>query len=142
VLQIDRRQFQRIDQTLVRQKIDRAMARAVPVFEEFSAEERSAFVEDSLSGAAAHGLRTEQGLASYALALWFLAPGFEQRSRYLSPLLQSRFPELRKVYAMNEWVHALLGNPADTAGADDRLKQAFRFTHAWGEGQWRTVRRQ
>jgi hypothetical protein len=118
------------------------MARAVPAFEGLSTEERSAFVADSLSRAAAHGLRTEQAFASSVLALWFLAPGFEQRSRYLGPLLQSRFPELRKVYAMNEWVHALLGNPADTAGADDRLKQAFRFTHSWGEAQGRTVRSQ
>lgn len=84
--------------------------------------------------AQALGLSSEQGIASYALAAWFLGPGFVDRSRYLRQLLASPYPEVRKVHALNEWVHALLGKPQDEAGADQALRQAFFSTAAWGVG--------
>ncbi len=84
--------------------------------------------------AQALGLRSEQGIASYALAAWFLGPGFVDRSRYLRQLLASPYPEVRKVHALNEWVHALLGKPQDEETADQALRQAFFSTTAWGVG--------
>ena len=109
------------------------MRRSLPEFDSLSAESRTAFVDACQEGAAACGLVTEQGVASYCLAAWFLEPGFEKKSRYLQALLDSAFPEVRKVYAMNEWAHVLIGNPSDMAAADAALKQAFYGTAAWGQ---------
>jgi hypothetical protein len=33
---------------------------------------------------------------------------------------------------MNEWVHALIGDPANISGADQKLRQALELTAAWG----------
>jgi hypothetical protein len=61
--------------------------------------------------------------------------GFERQSRHLQALLNSTLPEVRKVYAMNEWVHTLLGAPEDIERADEALKQAFYRTAAWGRSE-------
>jgi hypothetical protein len=120
-------------QALLTSKVERALRRAVPEFAALEPADRAAFLTDALHDAQAGGLRTEQGAGAWALALWFLGPGFEARSRFLRPLLQSQAPEPRKVYALAEWTHALLGQPQDEAGADQVLKEAFYRTDAWGE---------
>lgn len=120
-------------QALLASKLERALRRAVPEFAALERADRDAFLTDALHDAQAAGLRTEQGAGAWALALWYLGPGFEARSRFLRPLLQSQAPEPRKVYALAEWTHALLGEPQDEAGADQVLKEAFYRAEAWGE---------
>jgi hypothetical protein len=39
---------------------------------------------------------------------------------------------VRKVHAINEWVHTLLGDPEDVTSADEKLKQALYRTESWG----------
>jgi hypothetical protein len=121
-----------IARSIFLEKLNAALTRDVPAFSELEQEARVDFLVDVLFTAEANGLKTEQGVASYALAAWWLGFGFESRSRYLQVLLKSHFPEFRKVYAMNEWVHATLGEPQNTAMTDERLKQAFYRTAAWG----------
>jgi hypothetical protein len=113
-------------------KLAGAMERAVPAFAQLSTESRAEFLDACQGAATARGLLTEQGIAAYALAAWFLEPGFEEKSQYLVALLDSDFPEARKVHAMNEWVHVLLGEPGNLAAADEALKSAFYRTGAWG----------
>jgi len=40
---------------------------------------------------------TEQGIASYALAVWWLGLDFEEASEALKALLECNYPEVRKV---------------------------------------------
>lgn len=131
-MQISDHQMQRLAQARFSEKLAGAMSRAVPEFDELSLASRSGFLESCQRDAAALGLLTEQGIASYALAVWFLGPSFEAKSKYLMVLLDSGFPEVRKVHAMNEWVHVLLGDPENRAAADEALKAAFYRTGAWG----------
>ena len=131
-MRISQQQSQGIADAMFAEKLDGAMRRSVPAYAELSQEGRASFIADCRRDAAVLGLRTEQGIASYALAMWFLEPGFETRSRHLMALLASGFPEVRKVHAMNEWVHVLLGDPGNLAAADEALKQGFYSTKAWG----------
>jgi hypothetical protein len=114
------------------QKLDAAFTRDVPGFGDADEEGRINFLVTCLLAADVKGLKTEQGVASYALGAWWLGVGFEQKSRYLEALLMSSFPELRRVYAMNEWVHTILGEPENISSADEDLKNAFYRTSAWG----------
>jgi hypothetical protein len=131
-MQINEQQARRIAPAMFTQKLAGAMSRAVPEFDELSTESRAEFLEACQRAAAARGLLTEQGIAAYALATWFLGPGFEAKSPYLMALLDSGFPEVRKVHALNEWVHVLLGDPENLAAADEALKAAFYRSAAWG----------
>lgn len=131
-MQVDGSQLQRLSHGTLKTRIAQALARGAPGFSALAASERSAFVDHAIGEAQGWGFRTSQGFAAYALALWFLEPGFPETSRYLQALLASRVPEVRKVHAMNEWVSTLLGRPEAMAAADEKLKQAFYSTQAWG----------
>ena len=131
-MKISQKQFDRIAHTALLDKLERGFRTTVPNADLLASAPLREFFESCLSDAAALGLHSEQGVASYALAAWFLEPGFVDRSRYLRPLLASAYPEVRKVYALNEWVHALLGQPQDADGADQALRQAFYSTAPWG----------
>jgi len=120
-MQISEIQMQHLARAMFTRKLAGAMGRAVPEFAQLSTESRAEFLDVCQSAAADQGLLTEQGIAAYALAAWFLEPGFEAKSQYLMALLDSDFPEARKVHAMNEWVHILLGEPGNRAAADEAL---------------------
>ncbi|MBA4178144.1 MAG: hypothetical protein C0505_16545, partial [Leptothrix sp. (in: Bacteria)] len=96
--------------------------------------ERLSLVVASLDAAEAQHLRTEQGLAAYALAACFLGLGFEAGSAPLRSLLASPMPEVRRVHALNEWVRATLGDPSNPGRADEALQQSLQRTAAWGDG--------
>lgn len=135
MLQISAQQISMMEKIALVTKIDEALGRQYADFAALPDQERVTFVVDSMTSAAQYKLRSEQGVASYALAAYWLGIGFEQQSRHLQALLNSTFPEVRKVYAMNEWVHTLLGAPEDIERADEELKQAFYRTAAWGRSE-------
>lgn len=114
------------------EKLDESLSRQYPEFSKLPDEERIDFLVSSLAAAEQVGLTTEQGVASYALAAHWLGVGFESRSKHLLALLHSPLPEIRKIVAMNEWVHTILGSPDDIDSADEAMKQAFFKTEAWG----------
>lgn len=118
-------------------RLDNAFCRELSGFANVAAEERLDFLRDTMAAANSYGLVTERGIAAYALAAWWLDVGFEAPSQLLTALLKTRLPEFRKVHAMNAWVHAYLGKPHDVALADDKLRQAFPDTEAWGRGEHR-----
>ena len=114
------------------EKLDTAFSRDIPAFAAASSEDRRTFLTLAISLAETKGLKTEQGLASYALALWWLGVDFEDKSKELEALLESDYPEVRKIQAMNEWVNALIGNPANIAAADEAMRRGLKLTEAWG----------
>lgn len=113
-------------------KLGAEFCKNIPDFSGLEPETRHDFLMGCLSAAKANGLLTEQGVASYALGKWWLGESFEEKSRYLRSLFMSNFPETRKVYAMNEWISAVIGEPENMASADEKLKQGFYRTGAWG----------
>ena len=117
-----------------RQRIDRALRRAVPEYPAASQELRDDFLTLALDDAEAAGFVTEQGVAGYVLGAWFLEPGFQARSPLLTALLASGLPEFRRLHAMDAWVRATIAAPGDPRAADDALRKAFDMTHAWGTG--------
>lgn len=123
-----------IAQHIFRRRLLDAMKRTQPEFGQLERAAQLDFVDSCITEAARNGLETEQGIASYMLATWFLGPRFEERSPYVPALLRSDFPEVRKVYALNEWVSALLGEPDRPAAAEMVLRNAFHATEAWGRG--------
>ncbi len=130
-MEIKQAQLEQIANAKFRERLDRSLQRTLQEYRRAGTGLRSDFLELSIDAARGAGLHTEQGIASYALGAWYFEPGFESRSRLLAALLASTLPELRKVHALNDWVHAAIGNPADVAGADDNLRRAFERTHAW-----------
>ena len=114
------------------EKLCAEMARAIPAFHRMVPAAQREFVVQNMREAGRMGMVTEQGVAAYVLAVWWLGAGFTAMSSNLGRLLESSYPEVRKVYAMNEWVHASLARPDDFALADERLKSAFYETKAWG----------
>lgn len=131
-MQLSGPQLQEIAQDIFFSKLSAAFARTLPEFGALSQPAQAEFLEICIDDANAHGLQTEQGIAAYALIAWFLNPGFEALSKNLPLLFASRFPEVRKVHAMNEWAHALMKNRLDEAAADEELRLAFHRTAAWG----------
>jgi hypothetical protein len=114
-------------------KLDAAFTRDVPGFVELGKDDRTEFFKQCILTAESRGLKTEQGIASYALAVWWLGLEFESASKELQALLDGDYPEVRKVHAMNEWVHAVTGDPDNIGAADEKLKQALAVTEAWGK---------
>ena len=114
------------------EKQNAAFLLSVPGFDDLSENDRMEFLKMTKLAAEAEGLRTEQGIVSYALAVWWLGFEFAQLSQELESLLKSSYPEVRKVHAMNEWVNALIGDPDNVAAADEKLKQGLARTEAWG----------
>ena len=114
------------------EKLDTAFSRDLPDFKGIDRGERYEFLSLAIAFAETKGLTSEQGLASYALALWYLGVDFEERSKELEALLESSYPEVCKVHAMNEWVEAVMGDPNDITLADKAMKRALELTEAWG----------
>lgn len=135
MLQISAEQISLMEKMALIAKIDKSLGRQYADFAMLPDEERGAFLVKSLTSAEQFNFRSEQGVGSYALAAYWLGVGFERQSRHLQALLNSSFPEVRKVYAMNEWVHTLLGEPENMALADEHLKEAFYRTAAWGRSE-------
>lgn len=133
MLKIRQEQMDQMARAMIIRKMDAAFMRDVPGFAELADADRAEFFDQSVSTAQANGLKTEQGVASYALAVRWLGLDFEAASEKLVALLNSAYPEVRKVHAMNEWVHAALGAPDDIAAADEKLIQALEVTEAWGK---------
>jgi len=133
-MRISNAQFEQLVANQWRERVSRALHKAVPEYRTASLELRGDFLTLALDDAHAAGFVTEQGVAGYVLGAWFLEPGFEARSDLLSALFRSGIPEFRRLHAMNAWVRATIGAPGDAAAADDALRRAFDMTHAWGRG--------
>lgn len=132
MLHFSRSQLNQIADAQFRARLDAAMRRTVPEYAGASPALRDEFVLLALDCAGAARLVTEQGIAAYALGAWYIEPEFEHRSRLLLALLKTTLPEFRKVHAMNEWLHAVIGNPSDVESADMALRKSFDATRAWG----------
>jgi hypothetical protein len=135
MLQVSAQQMSLMEKMGLVAKIDTSLGRQYADFAALPAEERIAFLVECLTSATQNSPRSEQGFGSYALAAYWLGVGFERQSTHLQALLATTFPEVRKVYAMNEWVHTLLGQPENIELADEHLKQAFYRTGAWGRSE-------
>ena len=127
-------QFELIVANHWRQRVDRALRKAVPEYGGVSQLLRDDFLTLALDGAEAVGFVTEQGVAGYVLGAWYLEPGFEARSPLLAALFASGLPEFRRLHAMNGWLEVAIREPSKPAAADDGLRKAFEMTHAWGKG--------
>ena len=132
VLTVRKEQVDAISRVRFVEKLNAAFSRDVPGFAESAPDDRKTFLTLAISLAETKGLKTEQGLASYALALWWLGVDFELKSKELESLLESDCPEVRKIYAMNEWVNAVIGDPKNIAAADEAMRQGVKRTEAWG----------
>jgi hypothetical protein len=132
MLKISKEQSEQMARYIFLDKLVAAFSRDIPSFAACDWEDRKSFLSEAVSLAASKGFKTEQGLASYALAVWWLGVDFENKSKELESLLQSSYPEVRKVQAMNEWVNAMIGNPKSVAAADEALKKGLRLTEPWG----------
>lgn len=130
-MEINKNQIKFMGKAIFLEKLSQAFCRDIESFRELDADERAEFLIACQLSAESNGLVTEQGIASYALAAWWLGIGFEEKSRYLRSLFNSRFAEVRKVYAMNDWVHVMIGTH-DVSTADEQLKKSFYRTFAWG----------
>ena len=132
VMEFRTEQMHRLAHAVFIEKLDTAFSRDLPDFKGIDRGERYEFLSLAIAFAETKGLTSEQGLASYALALWYLGVDFEERSKELEALLESSYPEVRKVHAMNEWVEAVMGDPNDITLADKAMKRALELTEAWG----------
>jgi hypothetical protein len=131
-MRVGRRQMDRVSDSALRRQLLSAMERQVDDFRSLADGEKDDFVQQAITEARSWGLLTAQGIAAYALGLWFLDPDFPQESALVQALLRSNAPEVRKVHAMNEWISAKLGRPEDPAAADNALRHAYTETAAWG----------
>jgi hypothetical protein len=114
------------------EKLHAAFLHDVPGFSDLPENDRYDFLRITTASAEAKGLRTEQGIASYALAVWWLGIDFVARSKELESLLKGSYPEARKVRAMNEWVNSMIGDPDNVAAADEKLKDELAQTETRG----------
>lgn len=133
MLRIRPEQMDQMARGMFIRKLDAAITRDIPGFADLDSDDRTEFLKQSILAAESKGLKTEQGIASYVLAVWWLGLDFECTSEELKTLLKSDYPEVRKAHAMNEWVQAAIGNPESIAAADEKLKQALAVTEAWGK---------
>jgi len=134
-MEIGSKQMNRLAHAAFMEKLDAAFSRDLPDFKEIDRDERHEFLFLAIALAEAKGFESEQGIASYALALWYLGVDFEERSQELESLLKSSYPEVRKVHAMNQWVEVAMGDPGDMPAADQAMKRAIELTEAWGTGK-------
>jgi hypothetical protein len=116
-------------------KLDAAFSSDLQDYVLIDQAERHQFLSLAMAMAGRRGLLTEQGIASFALALWYLGADFEQISGELQSLLAGSLPEVRKVHAMNKWVETLIGDPENIAAADKALLQALKLSEHWGRLQ-------
>lgn len=114
------------------EKLDAAFLRDLADYKEIDRDERREFLAAAIKLAETKGFQSEQGIASYALALWYLDIDFEERSGELESLLTSSLPEVRRVHAMNQWVEAVLGEPDNIQAANQAITQSLKLTEPWG----------
>lgn len=114
------------------QRLDSAFARDLQDYNDIGRRERYQFLSLAVTLAETKGFVTEQGIASYALALWCLGLDFEEKSDELESLLRSVHPEVCRVHALNKWVQAVIGDPDDIAAADEAMRSALKVTEPWG----------
>lgn len=133
MLKVRSQQLHQVARAMFIEKVDAAFVSDVPGYADVDKPARKDFIVESMAAAERIGLTTEQGIASYALAVWWLGLDFETMSEELETLLRSDLPEVRKVHGMNEWVHAALGTPDNLAAADEKLKEALKLTEPWGK---------
>lgn len=117
---------------LFKDRLRLSLARNDVDFAAMAPQAQREFVAAAHEGAHAAGLRTEQGVAGYALGALWLGVGFEEGSRRLQSLLRAGLPEARKVHAMSEWVHDQLGRDATPQSGDAALRRSFVLTAPWG----------
>src|SRR4051812_22886537 len=108
-MRVGRRQMDRVSDSALRRQLLSAMERDIEDFRSLAQAEKNDFVQQALTEARSWGLQTAQGIAAYALGLWFLDPDFPEQSELVQALLRSNAPEVRKVHAMNEWISVKLG---------------------------------
>lgn len=114
------------------ERLDAAFERDLADYHRIERDQRLRFLAAAVELAESKGFISEQGIASYVLALWYLDIDFEEKSDELASLLSSSLPEVRRIHAMNQWVEALLGEPDNIAAADEALKKALHLTEPWG----------
>ncbi|QWV94610.1 hypothetical protein KP004_05350 [Geomonas oryzisoli] len=114
------------------ERLDAALMRDLSDYYRIERDQRREFLAGAIELAESKGFRSEQGMASYVLALWYLDIDFEDKSSELETLLASSLPEVRRIHGMNQWVEALLGDPDNIAAADDALKKSLQLTEPWG----------
>jgi len=129
---ISKKQSDQTARDIFLQRLVAAFSRDIPSFAACEWQDRKSFMSEAVLLAESKGFKTEQGLASYALAVWWLGADFEEKSQALQSLMQSTYPEVRKLQAMNEWVNAMIGNPESVSAADKALKQGLRLAEPWG----------
>jgi hypothetical protein len=133
MLMIRNDQMQQMARAMFIGKVDRSFQEDVPGFRDLDIHDRDDFILEGMAAAERLGLKTEQGIVSYLLGVWWLGPEFETSSSELEALLHSDYPEVRKVHAMNEWVQTVIGDPDNIAAANQKLKEALQLTEAWGK---------
>lgn len=114
------------------EKLDAAFCRDLQDYIRIDQDERYQFLALAMALAETQGFSTEQGIASYTLALWYLGVDFEEKSDELAALLTAPYPEVRRVHAMNKWVESMIGAPDNIELADQAINSALKQTEAWG----------
>lgn len=115
------------------ERLDDALLRDLTDYYKIGRDQRRQFLAAAVELAEHKGFKSEQGLASYVLALWYLDIDFEDKSVELGAMLASEFPEVRRVHALNQWVESFLGEPDNIAAADEALRNALKLTEPWGQ---------
>jgi hypothetical protein len=133
MLKIPQERMDQVARGIFLEKMNREFLQKVPPYAELPEDLRKEFLMATIPMAEEKGLKTEQGIVSYALAVLYLGPDFETRSKALQTVLSGTLPEVRKVHAMNEWVQAIIGNPDDMTAADEKLAQALELSKPWGQ---------
>lgn len=131
-MQLSESQLETIGRRMLIEKMNRSFCKSLQDFAKICAVDRGTFLENCMTAARLLDFNSEQGIASYALGAWWLDIGFEQQSKYIIGILNTKLPEIRKVHAMNDWIHARLKSPADPNKADQALRDALSRTTAWG----------
>ncbi|UPU34823.1 hypothetical protein M1B72_15385 [Geomonas paludis] len=114
------------------ERLDAALMRDLSDYYKIGRDQRREFLAAAVELAENKGFKSEQGMASYVLALWYLDIDFEEKSTALETLLVSPLPEVRRVHALNQWVETVLGDPDNIAAADEALTKSLQLTEPWG----------
>lgn len=109
-------------------RLDAAFVRDLSDYHRIEPDQRREFLAAAVELALIKGFTSDQGIASYVLALWYLDIDFEEKSEALQSLLASPLPEVRRVHAMNRWVEAILRQPDDTTAADEAMRDSLKLT--------------
>lgn len=131
-MKIGAEQLANLSERMLIQKLDGSFRKSLEEFADLPEPERIEFIEQCAEAARARGLLSEIGIASYALGAWWLDLGFEEQSPLVIRMFATDLPEVRKIHALNEWIHGRLAAPAEPSLADNALRAAFQRTTPWG----------